>query len=124
MSGSLLEELFRAVDTRDASGFVEFLAPDAVFRFGNAPIITGRAAISTAVSEFFRSIAGLDHRLLGRWADGDSMACHGEVTYSRHDGSTVTLPFANVFRLRDGLISEYLIYADLSPLYDPGAGQA
>jgi len=45
------------------------------------------------------------------------LALHGEVTYTRHDGSRVTLPFANVFRLRDDLISEYLIYADLAPLY-------
>jgi len=124
MSGRLLEELLHAIDARDASRFVEFLAPDAVFRFGSAPIVTGRAAIGAAVGEFFRSIAGLDHRLLGRWVDGDSLACHGEVTYTRHDGSAVTLPFANVFRLRDGLIREYLIYADLAPLYAPGADQA
>jgi TRAP-type uncharacterized transport system substrate-binding protein len=45
--------------------------------------------------------------------------CHGTVTYTRHDASTLTVPFANIFRTRDDLIDEYLIYVDASALYLP-----
>ncbi len=117
----LPEGLFQAIDARDTARFLAFLAPDAVFRFGNAEPLSGHAAIGPAVEGFFRTIGALEHRLLARWADGDSLVCQGEVTYTRHDGSRITLPFANIFRLHDGLIREYLIYADLAPLYAPRA---
>jgi hypothetical protein len=38
------------------------------------------------------------------------------VTYTRRDGSLLTLPFANTFELRDGLIAIYRIYIDISAL--------
>ena len=122
MAESPLAELFRAIDARDTPRFLGFLAPDALFRFGNAPLVVGHTAIGEAVERFFQSIRALSHRLLGRWEQNDSLACHGEVTYTRLDGRRITLPFANIFRLRDGLICEYLIFADLAPLYAPAAG--
>ena len=40
----------------------------------------------------------------------------GQVTYTRHDGSQLSVPFANIFKLRDGLIGEYRIFGDFSAL--------
>jgi hypothetical protein len=45
------------------------------------------------------------------------MVCEGEVTYTRHDESEITLPFVNVFEFEGELISHYKIYADSEPLY-------
>ena len=42
-----------------------------------------------------------------------------DVHYTRHDGSVVVLPCCNVFRIRDGLISEYRSYVDATPVYAP-----
>lgn len=39
------------------------------------------------------------------------------VTYTRHDGSTLTVPFANVFGMRDIRVAHYQIYADVSALW-------
>lgn len=116
---NMLKDLFRSIDARDARKFVSFLTPDATFRFGNAPAVTGHAEIEQAVAGFFASLKALSHRLIATWEQGESLALQGEVTYTRHDGSQITLPFANVFRLRNGLIREYLIYADVAPLYAP-----
>ena len=116
---SMLQDLFRTIDARDSRKFTSFLTPDATFRFGNAPAISGHAAIEQAVAGFFASLKALSHRLIATWEQGDSLALQGEVTYTRHDGSQITLPFANIFRLRDGLVREYLIYADVAPLYAP-----
>ena len=121
LQASMLQDLFRTIDARDSRKFVSFLTPDATFRFGNAPAIAGHAAIEQAVGGFFASLKALSHQLIATWEQGDSLALQGEVTYTRHDGSQITLPFANVFRLRDGLIREYLIYADVAPLYAPPA---
>lgn len=117
-----VRDLFQAVDAMDASRFVTHLTPDGIFRFGNWPAVAGQDATRAAVGQFFDTIRGLRHTLLGTWSDGDRLFCQGEVIYTRHDGSTVgPLPFFNVFRMVDGKIAEYLIYADVSPLYQAQA---
>lgn len=114
-----VEPLFRSVDERDADAFVSFLADGVSFRFGNAPAVEGKAAVGEVVRGFFDSIAALSHRLVDTWQHEDRVICHGTVTYTRHDASTLTVPFANIFRTRDDLIDEYLIYVDASALYVP-----
>jgi hypothetical protein len=42
------------------------------------------------------------------------------VTYTRLDGSTLTVPFANVFVLKGAEIQSYRIYIDNSPLFATG----
>jgi ketosteroid isomerase-like protein len=110
------QHLFAVIDARDATGFVDLLTPDAQFRFGNAPTVVGTDAIRAAVSSFFAAISSSSHRLIRTWNSSIGVACEGEVTYTRHDGSKVTVPFANVFELRGTLIAAYRIYIDNSPL--------
>jgi hypothetical protein len=110
-------DLFRAIDTRDPAKFASFLAPNASFRYGSAAPVTGREAIAQAVAGFFTTIQALEHRLLYQWQDPESQVCEGEVTYTRHDGSRITLPFVVVLRPRAGLIQDYRIYVDIAPLY-------
>jgi ketosteroid isomerase-like protein len=113
------ERLFASVDAGDAAGFVGFLTPDAEFRFGSAPPIVGIPAISAAVTAFFAAIGSSRHRLLRTWDAPASAVCEGEVTYTRHDGSVVSFPFANVFELRGDKIAAYRIYIDHSALFAP-----
>ncbi len=110
-------KLFVSIDAMDTERFLGFIAPDAQFRFGSTPAVRGHAGIRAAVEDFFSSIAALSHELQRLVAEGDSAVCEGEVTYTRHDGSTITLPFCNVFEVKDGLISLYRIYIDVAPLY-------
>lgn len=111
--------LFAAIDAMDADRFAGFLTPGAVFRFGSAPPASGRGAAHDAVAGFFSGIAGLEHSLTRTIEDDGVLICEGEATYTRHDGSQITLPFANVLELDGGLISHYKIYADITPLHDP-----
>lgn len=110
-------KLFVAIDAMDTEGFLGFIAPDAEFRFASAPPVHGHAAIREAVDGFFSSIATLSHELQRLVSNGNTVVCEGEVTYTRHDGSAITLPFCNVFEVQDGLISLYRIYIDVAPLY-------
>ncbi len=110
-------DLFDRIDAGDANGFVNFLTPDAEFRFANAPAITGRAAIAAAVGGFFAAIGSSRHEFFRIWYGEEAAGCEGEVTYSRHDGSVIAYPFANVFQLRAEKIASYHIYIDNSTLF-------
>lgn len=109
--------LFAAIDAQDAAAFVSYLAEDAVFRFGSAPEVKGREAIAAAVDGFFSTIAGCSHQVAFSVQSGSTLVCEGEVTYQRHDGSRLTLPFADVFEYDGELIGAYKIYIDIAPLY-------
>ena len=116
-SSEWLIRLFESIDSRDTGRFLGFLAPDVTFRFGNMPPVSGQQAVGVAVQGFFDSVKGLRHGLFDTWSGPESVVCRGEVTYTRHDGSTLTVPFANVLQLRGSLISDYQIYVDISPLF-------
>lgn len=109
--------LFAAIDAKDTERFLDYLTDEGSFRFGAAPPAEGKEAVRTAVDGFFSSIAACEHKVPRFVADDDVIMCEGQVTYTRHDGSQITLPFANVFEMNGELISNYKIYTDISPLY-------
>jgi limonene-1,2-epoxide hydrolase len=111
------EKLFASIDAMDTESFLGFIREDATFRFGSSPAVTGHAEIRAAVEGFFASFAALKHDLQRLITDGNAVVCEGEVTYTRHDGSKITLPFVNVFEIDDGLISLYRVYLDIGPLF-------
>ncbi len=110
-------ELFAAIDGGDAERFAAFLSGDGLFRFGNGEPVQGRDAVREAVEAFFASIRGCRHELRGSWEVPGAAICHGEVTYTRHDGSRLTVPFANICKREGGHITEYLVHVDASQLY-------
>jgi ketosteroid isomerase-like protein len=112
-----IDELFKAIDGKDAGKFAAHLATDCVFRFGNLPSIEGRANAEQFVAAFFDSIASLSHTIMELWELPEGVICHGQVTYTRKNQTTLTVPFANVLKGNGEGISEYLIFADTSELY-------
>ena len=113
------EKLFVSVDEMDTESFLSFITVDGSFRFGSAPAVRGHAAIREAVDGFFSSIAALKHSLRRTVTDDGAAFCEGEVTYTRHDGREISLPFVNAFEIEGGLISDYRIYIDVAPLFNP-----
>jgi ketosteroid isomerase-like protein len=111
-----IKEILRSVDNRDTDAFLTFLTDDVLFRFGNAEPVNGKGALGDALRGFFGSIYALRHDVLETLEQHDAVVCHGEVTYTRKDSSTLTVPFANVFKLEGELIKDYLIYIDASGL--------
>lgn len=118
MSGvSWVKRLFQSIDNKDTKSFITFIADDIFFRFGNAEPIHGKNNVENVIKGFFESIKALQHDISETWSQGDTVICHGFVTYTRHDSSTLTVPFANIFKMDGAVISEYLIYVDISELY-------
>jgi limonene-1,2-epoxide hydrolase len=110
-------KLFASIDAMDTESFLGFIAEDCTFRFGSSPPVTGRDGIGASVNDFFSMFAALKHDLARIVADGKTVVCEGEVTYTQHDGRQITLPFCNVFEVNAGLISLYRIYIDIAPLF-------
>jgi ketosteroid isomerase-like protein len=90
---------------------------DVRLRLGNAEPVQGKPAFIEAVTAFIGSVASFRHEVLNVWNEGDALIAEFDVHYTRLDGDEVTLPCCNVFRLRDGLVSEYRSYIDATPVY-------
>ena len=113
----MIPELFKAIDRKDTARFVSFLAPESLFRFGNAPPVKGRDNIAQYVQGFFDSVDSLSHTLIDVWDVPGGIVCHGHVAYTRLSGTVLAVPFTNVFKIGHAGIAEYLIFADTSQLY-------
>jgi hypothetical protein len=116
MTNERISQLFQTVDAKNADALTSFLSETAVFRYGSQPAVQGKEAIRGYVSAFFGSIEALSHRVIDTWERDDSMVCQGVVTYTRGDGSDVSVPFTNIFRFEGDLIRDYLVYVDPTPL--------
>lgn len=114
---SWLSDILKAVDAKDTAKFLTYLADDAVFKFGNAVGVQGKDSIGEMLKGFFGSIEGLSHTLTESWNVDGAVISRGEVTYTRKDSTTLTVPFANVFKMQGEKIKDYTIYVDASQLY-------
>ena len=114
---STRETLFADIDTMDADKFAQHLAEDVRMRFGNAAPIHGRDACRDAWAEFCRQVDGVHHDLVDLWDTGEAGIAEAEVTYTRKDGSSVSVPVVTIYRPGGGApIEDYRIFIDLAPL--------
>jgi hypothetical protein len=116
-NNDFIPNVFRNVDKNDSRAFVEAMTEDGAFRFANNPAVEGRENIFQFLEGFFGSIKGLKHTNLEYWYQDDNWFVTGDVTYIRHDESTLEAKFANVFKMKGDLIDQYLVYVDASELY-------
>lgn len=110
-------DLFQSIDDFDAKKFVSYLDEDANFKFGNMPVVSGKQNIHDFVDGFFKSIQGIRHSNLEVWSVDGVRFANGTVTYTRHDGSELTVDYSNTFKLKDNKIKDYLIFVDNHELY-------
>jgi hypothetical protein len=112
-----VRRLFRSIDAMDIGAFLSFLEDDAPFRIGSERVLQGKEAIRKTIQLFFAGIKRVRHEILETWFHPETVICQGQVTYTRTDETSVTIPFVNVLRTRTDRIREYLIYIDVKPLY-------
>jgi ketosteroid isomerase-like protein len=111
--------LFADIDSMDPDRFAEHLAEDVRFRFGNADPVHGRAAVRDVWAEFCETVDGVRHHPVEQWESGDAVIAEAEVTYTRKDGSEVTVPVVTIYRSSGELIDDYRVFIDLAPLFGP-----
>ncbi len=112
---------FLAVDRKDISDLGDWFSTDLELQFGNWPRVMGKDAALVVLEQFFGSIDGLSHQLIGAVSQEARIVVESIVTYRRLDGSSVSLPAATLLE-RDGERIKHLrIYVDQSPLFAPAA---
>lgn len=109
---------FRDADQLDLPLLMAWFGPDIDLRLANVPPIQGRGAVEVTFAEFWSGIRGMRHVRETLVVDGDTAFQGSKVTYTRPDGSEVTMPVASHLR-RDaaGTLDRLWIYIDLGPLY-------
>jgi len=113
----LVSEAYQSIDNADAARFASFITPDGIFRFANIPAVKGNKAIEEFVAGFFQSLKGIKHSNLESWRAEDTIFINGNVKYTRHNNTSLEVPFSCTWKMKDGLIDEYLIFIDNSELY-------
>jgi ketosteroid isomerase-like protein len=110
-------EVYEAVDSKDEQRLARFLTETCTFVYANSDPVIGRANIAESSKNFMALIAGMKHQLLDVWAFDDVIVSGLEVTYTRKDESTLTVPAVTIWRVRDRQIDDYRIYIDVAPLF-------
>jgi hypothetical protein len=96
--------------------FVQFMTDDVRFRAGNSILLHGKQAAHQDITTLLARIRHMRHALSAVLVHDNIVAVHGTVTYTRHDGSTLTVPFADMWTMQDDKIQEYLIFIDNTKL--------
>ena len=117
-SSSLVKQLFSRGEAFDSEGFITFFTDDPVYQFGNFEPCLDKAAIKKSADNFFGNISGVYHDIKMMWEVGDVVFVEMDVTYWRKDGSIITLPCFDIFRLEGNKFAELRIFMDVNPVFD------
>jgi ketosteroid isomerase-like protein len=110
-------EVYEVVDSKDEQQLASFLSENCTFVYADSEPVIGRNNIAASSRNFMTLIAGIRHQLLDVWAIGDVIVSRLEVTYTRKDGSMLTVPAVTIWRVRNRQIEDYRIYIDVAPLF-------
>jgi hypothetical protein len=120
MPNEMTQRVFQTVDSMRPDSIAELFTEDAKMVFGNADPLVGREAITAGIQGFFSTINGLQHRIVNDWHIGADTVAETEVTYRRLDDKDVSVPVVSIWHTRDdGLINDYRVFFDLTPVYAP-----
>ncbi|MCW5316081.1 DUF1857 family protein [Nostoc sp. KVJ3] len=115
----LVKRLFSRGEAFDSEGFITFFTDTPVYQFGNFDVCFDKAAIKKSADAFFSGISAVYHDIKMIWEVGDVVFVEMDVTYWRKDGSVITLPCFDIFRVEGDKFSELRIFMDVNPVFNP-----
>jgi len=110
--------LFARGESFDSKGFATFFTDQPMYQFGNGDPCLNKAAIIDSVTAFFGMVDALYHDIRNIWEAGDTVFVEMDVTYWRKDGTSITLPCADIFRFEGDKILELRIFMDANPMFN------
>ncbi|WP_102317006.1 nuclear transport factor 2 family protein [Enterovibrio norvegicus] len=119
---TLVRNLYQAVDNKNVDYLSNVLTEQSRFRLGNYPEVTDKTQILEGNRQFFSSIEAMKHTIdnivfqHSDKTDSTHISCFGTVDYVRLDGSDHAAVFSTFLDVKNGLISDYRVFADLSGL--------
>lgn len=112
-----IKDMYGVVDAMNGAGLAAMMTENGKFRFANIPAVEGRENITGFLDNFYQSIKGIAHSQLEDWKVDNNRFATGLVTYTRHDDTSLSVPFSVILKMQGDLIDEYLIFVDTSELY-------
>lgn len=113
--------VFEAADSRVPTALPAFFSKDICFRFGNAPVIEGLAAVTKALEEFYEYVVEIQHEILGIINEGNAWSVETVVYYRDRFGRRFQFPAVTLMFVRGGEIYDYRIFVDNSAMFQPPA---
>ena len=109
---------YEAVDANEPAAFERHLTPDAVFAFNNLPPVTGVREITDFVAAWKANFSAVIHDLANMAVDEQRARVGLEivVTYVFTDDRKVAVNGSSFLDFRDGLISAWNVYVDVTSL--------
>jgi ketosteroid isomerase-like protein len=112
-----IEEYFADVDAMRLDEFIDRHTDDAVVIVNNNPQAEGKEQIREAIGGFWQMIDGLNHDVISRYEDGDTVVLESDVHYTRKDGQVVTVKTASVLHRDGDKVDRLAFYNDPSPIF-------
>jgi hypothetical protein len=122
MGERFFNDLLDEVDSKRAAAFASYFTKDGTLRWGNFEPVVGRLAITEFTEGFFSLIVSVRHDVDDYWqVEGDRTVTTGRVTFTRHEGSEVTVPFMtlSLFTPDGTKMIHYQVCLDPSPVLMP-----
>jgi ketosteroid isomerase-like protein len=112
-----IRDVFAALDNKDLTELATHVSEDIRMTMSNADPIEGKPSFVQRAEAFVGSLASIRHEITSLWTVDDVVIAELWVHYGRLDGQQLTLPCCNVFRVRDGLVTDYRVYMDSTPVF-------
>lgn len=116
-------DFFARVDSLDVDDLGERFTDDVRMQAANMPALQGVDAVVTAFTAGGAAFESMTHTIVGVWTGtwerGEVISVEAVVNYNLVDGRHVTLGATSTLRLIDGLVADYRIFYDPSPLAPP-----
>ena len=117
---ALIRQMYAASDSGNVEGLLERLSDEIVLVFGNSEPVHGKEAVKSTASQVTTRLKGVRHEIHDIWhaaEDADVLVARMTVHYTRLDGTIVSLPCCNVYRMNGDLIVDYRVYMDVNPVF-------
>lgn len=106
--------------SRDVEAATRFLHPDVAYTVGARATVRGVPAVLRYVSEQERLARWTGHTLRAAWQVEDVIIVEVVSHFVRVlDGQAISFPCTDIYRLEDGRVADWRVYADMSPLDAP-----
>jgi alkylhydroperoxidase/carboxymuconolactone decarboxylase family protein YurZ/limonene-1,2-epoxide hydrolase/catechol 2,3-dioxygenase-like lactoylglutathione lyase family enzyme len=115
----LVKRLFSRGEAFDSEGFITFFTDKPVYQFGNFDVCLDKQSIKKSADNFFSQIDAVYHEIKMMWEIGNAVFVEMDVLYWRKDGSMISLPCCDIFRVEGDKFSELRIFMDVNPVFNP-----
>ena len=115
----LVKRLFSRGEAFDSEGFITFFTDKPVYQFGNFDVCLNKDSIKKSADNFFSQINAVYHEIKMMWEVGNVVFVEMDVLYWRKDGSMISLPCCDIFRVEGDKFSELRIFMDVNPVFNP-----